>query len=87
LQRLDGDTLDATLGQWAAARTRAPAGTRQVIAIDGENVRGSASGSEDARHLLAAIDHQAGVVIGQVAVAGKTNEIPMFPYCATAFPT
>lgn len=79
LQRLNGDTLDAALGHWAAACTEAPAGRRRVVAIDGKTVRGSASASADARHLLAAIDHHAGVVIGQVEVAGKTNEIPMFP--------
>jgi len=28
---------------------------------------------------MAAIDHHAGVVIGQVDVDGKTNEIPSFP--------
>jgi len=30
------------------------------------------------RHLLAALDHVHGVVLGQVDVAAKTNEIPMF---------
>lgn len=34
--------------------------------------------SLDAWHLLAAIDHHAGVVLGQVDIAAKTNEIPMF---------
>jgi len=31
-----------------------------------------------ARHLLAALDHAHGVVLGQVDVGAKTNEIPMF---------
>jgi hypothetical protein len=30
------------------------------------------------RHLLAALDHAHGVVLGQVDVEAKTNEIPMF---------
>ena len=30
------------------------------------------------RHLLAALDHAHGVVLGQAAVEAKTNEIPMF---------
>ena len=30
------------------------------------------------RHLLAALDHARGVVLGQVDVEAKTNEIPMF---------
>ncbi|MGH3748732.1 MAG: ISAs1 family transposase [Micromonosporaceae bacterium] len=39
---------------------------------------GSAGDEAEARHLLAAIDHRAAVVLGQVDVAAKTNEIPMF---------
>ena len=31
------------------------------------------------RHLLAAFDHTHGVVLGQVDVAAKTNEVPMLP--------
>ena len=34
--------------------------------------------SEDSRHLLAAFDHAHGVVLGQVEVGAKTNEIPLF---------
>lgn len=86
LQRIDGDKLDAAIGQWAAVRTEAPVGRRRVVAIDGKTARGSASEAEDARHLLAAIDHRAGVVIGQVEVAGKTNEIPMFPVLCNNIP-
>jgi hypothetical protein len=79
LQRLDGDELDIAIGGWAAAHTTPPAGRRRIIALDGKTVRGSASDAADARHLLAAIDHRTAVVLGQVNVASKTNEIPMFP--------
>jgi hypothetical protein len=41
-------------------------------------VRGSASHATDAWQLLAAIDHCAGVVLGQLEVASKTNEITQF---------
>lgn len=78
LQRLDGDELDTAIGCWAAARTQPPAGRRRVIALDGKTVRGSASDTAEARHLLAAIDHRSAVVLGQVNVERKTNEIPMF---------
>jgi predicted transposase YbfD/YdcC len=78
LQRLDGDALDCAVGGWAAARTEPPAGCRRVVAVDGKTVRGSNGPGQDARHLLAAIDHRSGVVLGQVDVAGKTNEIPRF---------
>jgi Transposase len=78
LQRLDGDELDTAIGAWAAARAEPPAGKRRAVAVDGKTVRGSAGEATAARHLLAAIDHRAGVVLGQVDVAAKTNEIPMF---------
>jgi predicted transposase YbfD/YdcC len=77
LQRLNGDELDTVIGAWAAARTEPPLGRRRAISVDGKTVRGS-GGAGDARHLLAAIDHRAGVVLSQVDVATKTNEIPMF---------
>lgn len=86
LQRLDGDMLDTVLGRWAAARTTPPAGTRRAVAIDGKTARGSASDTNGARHLLAAIDQRAGVVLGQADVAGKTNEIPMFPVLCNNIP-
>jgi DDE_Tnp_1-associated/Transposase DDE domain len=79
LQRLDGDELDVAIGGWAAVHTKPPAGRRRVVALDGKTVRGSAGDAVDARHLLAAIDHRSAVVLGQVNVARKTNEIPMFP--------
>jgi len=76
LQALDADALDAMIGAWLAGRSR-PAG-RRVIAVDGKSVRGAIGVNGRARHLLAAIDHQAGVVLGQLDVDGKTNEITMF---------
>lgn len=86
LQRLDGDTLDAAIGQWAAARTEPPIGKRRAVAIDGKTLRGSASDTADAQHLLAAIDHHSAVVLGQVDVAGTTNEISKFPALCTVIP-
>ena len=46
--------------------------------MDGKTLRGSGHGGQDSRHLLAALDHAHGVVLGQVDVEAKTNEIPMF---------
>lgn len=42
----------------------------------GRRCRGSAADGEPGRHLLAALDHAHGVVLGQVDVGAKTNEIP-----------
>lgn len=78
LQRLDGDALDAAIGRWALARTSPPERTRRAVAVDGKTVRGSGAGDQGARHLLAAVDHRSGVVLGQVDVETKTNEITRF---------
>ena len=78
LQRLDADAFDEQAGAWAAQRTLPRPGKRRVIAVDGKTIRGSAHAGEDGRHLLAALDHAHGVVLGQAEVGAKTNEIPMF---------
>jgi predicted transposase YbfD/YdcC len=78
LQNLDADALDDAAGAWAQQRTAPPSGARRMIAVDGKTLRGSAAGTEPGRHLLAALDHAHGVVLGQVDVEAKTNEIPMF---------
>ena len=78
LQRLDAGAFDDLAGAWAAARTAPGPGGRRVIAVDGKTLRGSGHGSEGSRHLLAALDHTHGAVLGQVEVGAKTNEIPLF---------
>jgi predicted transposase YbfD/YdcC len=78
LQRLDADAFDDLAGQWAQRRTAPGPGSRRVIAVDGKTLRGSRHGGDDGRHLLAAFDHAHGVVLGQVEVGAKTNEIPLF---------
>jgi predicted transposase YbfD/YdcC len=78
LQKLDADTFDALLGAWVQQRT-APAGQRRRhVAVDGKTLRG-AGGADPARHLLAALDHDHGVVLGQVDVGAKTGESPRLP--------
>ncbi len=74
-------TLEAQLAQWmqqvVAALTRA-AGMPEALdgaALDGKTLRMSAHcGASDA-HLLSLFSHHRGVVLGEVAVADKTNEI------------
>jgi predicted transposase YbfD/YdcC len=73
--RLDAAALDGALAVWAWTRTRQVHG-RRVIAIDGKTVRGARSATQSAPHLIAAADHAQGVVLGQLAVGAKTNEIP-----------
>jgi hypothetical protein len=79
LQRLDADALDDLAGAWAQQATRPGPKQRRVMAVDGKTLRGSASRGEAGGHLLAALDHAHGAVLGQVEVSAKTNEIPMFP--------
>src|SRR6266568_2738024 len=80
LTSVDPAALDAAIGTWVRAQlaARRPAGRRAVIAVDGKTVRGARSADGSAPHLLACLDHGAGVVLAQVAVDGKTNEITMF---------
>jgi hypothetical protein len=78
LQNLDADALDDAAGAWAQQRTAPSPGTRRRVAVDGKTLRGSGTASGPARHLLAALDHAHGVVLGQADVEAKTNEIPMF---------
>src|ERR1700733_3508129 len=77
LQHLDADALDDAAGAWAQQRTAPSRGSRRVIAVDGKTLRGSGTAAVPARHLLAALDHATGAVLGQIDVAAKTNEIPM----------
>ena len=78
LQTLDADALDDAFGGWAQARTKPSPAVRRRVAVDGKTLRGSGLAGGSGRHLLAALDHVHGVVLGQVDVAAKTNEIPMF---------
>ena len=79
LQRLNAGAFDDLAGAWAQQATMPGPGGRRVIAVDGKTLRGSASGADPGDHLLAALDHAHGAVLGQVEVGAKTNEIPMFP--------
>jgi predicted transposase YbfD/YdcC len=78
LQAMDADALDEAAGGWAQQRTAPTAGTRRAVAVDGKTLRGSGTAGGPGRHLLAALDHEHGVVLGQADVEAKTNEIPMF---------
>ncbi len=73
--RVDADLLDRVIGAFVWTRTHVVAG-RRVIALDGKTVRGARTANAVAPHLVAAFDHATGTVVGQVAVAAKSNEIP-----------
>ncbi len=73
--RVDADVLDAVIGAFCWTRTQVVGG-RRVIALDGKTVRGARTPTRAAPHLIAAFDHTAGTVLGQVDTAAKSNEIP-----------
>jgi predicted transposase YbfD/YdcC len=75
LARLDAVVLDSLIGAFMWTRTSIIAG-RRVIAIDGKTIRGARTSTSTAPHLVAALDHATGVVVGQLATAAKSNEIP-----------
>lgn len=76
LARLDATVLDQVIGVWAWLRTHTVDG-RRVMAIDGKTLRGAKGAAGHLTHLLAALDQGSGVVLGQVEVGAKTNEIPL----------
>lgn len=68
--------VDAVVGTWMWLRT-STVGGRRVIAFDGKTRRGARDAAGNPVHVLAGLCQRTGVVIGQVAVGAKTNEIPM----------
>jgi hypothetical protein len=69
------DVLEQVLGAWLWTRV-VRAGGRLVIAVDGKAVRGAKDKDGKAPHLVAALAHGIGAVLGQAAVTAKSNEIP-----------
>ena len=78
LEAVDGGELDSAVTSWLASGPGQP--RRRAVAVDGKALRGTRHSSDDGQpaHLLAAIDQQAGAVLAQAAVDGKTNEISRF---------
>ncbi|MFF3256405.1 ISAs1 family transposase [Actinacidiphila glaucinigra] len=80
LAAVDGGALDRAVGAYLAGQD--PAGTapqqRQVIAVDGRSLRGSARLSAGRRHLLSAVTHHRALTLAQAEVGAKTNETAHF---------
>ena len=81
---VSADVLDRVLGAWLWTRA-VQAGGRLVIAIDGKTVRGARNKTGKAPHLVAALAHGIGAVLGQVAVDEKPDEIPAVRELLKAF--
>ena len=82
LIRLDPALLATTLAGWLHAHTQRPGPPprryRRVIAVDGKTLRGARLGDGRQVHLLSALDTATGLVIAQVTVDTKSNEITSF---------
>jgi predicted transposase YbfD/YdcC len=81
---VSADVLDQVLGAWLWTRAGRSSG-RLVIAVDGKTVRGAKGKAGKAPHLVAALAHGIGAVLGQVAVDEKSNEIPAVRELLKAF--
>src|SRR5256885_2187483 len=81
---VSADVLDRVLGAWLWTRA-VQAGGRLVIAIDGKTVRGAKNKEGKAPHLVAALAHGTGAVLGQVAAEATSNEIPAVRELLKAF--
>ncbi|WP_230203095.1 ISAs1 family transposase [Parafrankia discariae] len=85
LVRVDRAALEAAIGAWIRARLDAvdtaghqpPRRRRRVLAVDGKAMRATRHGAHPV-HLPGVLDHARGVVLAQVDVDEKTNEIPLF---------
>ncbi|MGW2651922.1 ISAs1 family transposase [Streptomyces sp. NPDC001393] len=78
LGRIDGDALDRAVGRWLADRRSGADGRLRGLAVDGKSLRGAARAEGRKIHLLAACDHVRGLVMDQLDVGEKTNEITCF---------
>ena len=78
LATLDAEQFQSCFVAWVAAVAGVPAG---VIAIDGKTVRrsGQKSGAKAAIHMVSAFAARQRLVLGQVKVAEKSNEIVAIP--------
>jgi predicted transposase YbfD/YdcC len=84
LAGVDAAVLDSLIGAFLWARTCTVAG-RRVIALDGKTVRGARTAQAAAPHLVSAFDQATGTVLGQLATAAKSNEIPTVRTVLAAF--
>ena len=82
LIRIDAPVLQAVLTRWLRARATpvvvAGRRWRLVVAIDGKVQRGARLSDGRQVHQLSAYDTTAGIVLAQVQIEAKSNEIPAF---------
>ncbi len=93
---IDWRALETAIGAWIRACLEAaeaalprPRGrhcrVQRVLAVDGKALRATGN-SDHPVHLLGVLDHTHGVVLAQIDVDQKTNEIPMLPMVLDQIP-
>jgi predicted transposase YbfD/YdcC len=75
IEALDAGLFARLCGAWTRLRWHTVNG-QGVLAIDGKTVRRAHDPGGRPPHLVAAITHDTGLVVGQVAIDTKSNEIP-----------
>lgn len=75
IEALDAHLFSRLCGAWTRLRWKQVHG-QGVLAVDGKTIRRATTRGARAPHLVAALTHDTGLVIGQVAVDAKSNEIP-----------
>jgi len=83
LHSIDAEKLDAQIGKWILEQTPL---TGKAISMDGKTLRGAHDRNQQPPHLLSAILHEEALVVGQIAVEQKTNEIPKLRELAQDLP-
>jgi predicted transposase YbfD/YdcC len=81
-QRVKPPALSACLYSWLAEAREIPAAS---INIDGKTIRGSGKGEEKAVHVVSAWAGEEEIVLGQLAVDEKSNEITAIPKLLALF--
>lgn len=79
LRRLDPEAFAACFARWTARICKITEG--ELVAIDGKRLRGSYDrlDGKEAIHMVSAWCHHNQVVLGQLQVEGKSNEIKAIP--------
>ncbi len=82
LAALPAGTLDNAVALWVAQQLK----ENTPLAVDGKDLRGASKQTKGRRRMMvAAIEHESGLVLGQVEVAAKSNEIPAVRELARSF--
>jgi len=77
LGEADAEAVDKTVNAWLERESKRPKRNKnRVLALDGKTLRASARKGQRQVHLLSAFLHHEQVIIAQVQVDAKSNEIP-----------